>query len=317
MLGDQLPIFEHLLLCTDQLGSHIPKPDCDYQWLRVEDDGDDQIVVLDEERGGFWRQSKKDGLAFELNWRLIYRMLCSDTGMEFGYRKVDGLRFIHRIGTDRPAVGIELPVYHHRGVPSIELAGLLLATEGPLVFLYSGCEPINESSSAVLRHHGCFVLPMLHNVAMNDRGATLLVEPAAKRLRDFRAQHIPATKVSEPEAAFDISNDTLWSQIQIKFIDEHTVRVSVGSTNRAFHYSQLGMANSRNAERTKQWHVLKSYAEADGFIDWKSRGASANLKKQTQELSKKLRAALGIAGMPIEYDNEAGGYRTVFSIEDV
>jgi hypothetical protein len=316
MLGDSLPIFEHFLLCTDRLGSHIPKPDCDYQWLRIEDDGDGKIAVFDEELGKFWQQPKQEGLAYELNWRLVYRMLCDAIGVEFGYRKADGLRFIHRVGTDRPAVGVEIPVYHHRGEPHVELANLLLATEGPLIFLHSGCEPIDEASASMLRHRGCFVLPMLHNLAMNDRGAVVLAEPAAKRLADFRAQHAPSTKVSEPEAAFNISTDTSWSQVRIKFIDQHSIRISTGSSSRAFHYSQLGMANSRNAERTKQWHVLKAYAEADGFINWKSRGSSANLKKQTQELNKKLKAALGIAGVPIEYDSEAGGYRTVFSIED-
>lgn len=317
MLGDQLSIFEHFLLCTDELGSHIPKPDCDYTWFRIEDEGDDAISVIDEERGDFWRQPKRDGLAYELNWRLIYRMLCGESGINFGYRKLDGFRSIYRIGTDRPAVGFEIPVYHHRGQPSVGLADLLMATEGPLVFIHSGVAPLSESFAAMLRHRGCFELTMLHNFAMDDRGVVVLAESAAKRLHDFRAQHGPATKVSETEAAFDLSGSISWSRVHFKFLDQHTVRASVGSRNRTFHYSQLAMANSRNAEPTKQWHVLKSYAEADGFINWKSRGSSANLKKQTQELNKKLRNAIGIEGVPIEYDSDAGGYRTVFSIEDV
>ncbi|MGB7323962.1 MAG: hypothetical protein WBD31_03765 [Rubripirellula sp.] len=317
MLGDQLLIFEHLLLCTDQLGSHIPKPDCDYQWFSIEDDGDGQIVVIDDQRGNFWRQPRKDGLAFELNWWLIYRMLCKDIGIEFGYRKVDGFRFIHRVGTDRPAAGVELPVYHHRGEANVETAKLLMATEGPLVVLYAGCEPIDEPLAAMLRHRGCLSLPLLQNVVVNDRGVTVLLESAKDRIDAYRCQHASSDRISETEAVFVVSNDANWPQVHIKFIDQHTIRVSVDSKSRAFHYSQLAMANSRNATPTKQWTVLKSYAEAGGFIDWKSRGSSANLKKQTQELNKKLKAALGIAGAPIEYDNESGGYRTAFTIEDM
>ena len=134
MLGDHLPIFEHLLLGTDQLGSHIPKPGCKYTWFAIEDDGDDQIILFDEDTGEIWHQPKRDGLAFEVNWRLIYRMLLDGVGIEFGYRKLDGLKFIHRIGADRPAMGVELPVYHHGARPEVELSELLLMTDGPFVF---------------------------------------------------------------------------------------------------------------------------------------------------------------------------------------
>ena len=156
---------------------------------------------------------------------------------------------------------------------------------------------------------------MLHNVAMDDLGAVAMIESAMQQLCNFRRQHAPVASAVAPESAFELPPETSWSQVRIKFVDQHSIRVSVLGQSRAFHYSQLGMANSRNAEPTKQWVMLQKYAEQAGLITWQSTGASANVKKQTQELNKKLRAALAIDGVPIEYDKEASGYRTVFSIE--
>lgn len=317
MLEDHLLVFEHFLLCTGQLGSHIPKTGCQYQWFRIEEEDDDQIVVIDDDRGNFWRQPKKDGLAFEVNWRLIYRMLCEDLGIEFSYRRVEGLKLVHRIGIDRPAMGVELPVYHYRGSLCVELAKLMVMTEGPFVLLHWGGDEIDEQSAAMLRNRNCLALPMLHSVAMNDRGVAILIESAKRRLDDLRFHLAPAEKPSATENVFDYLNGTSWSQVHFKFVDQHTVRISADSKSRTFHYSQLSMANSRNAEPTKQWLALKAYAESNGFINWKSRGASANLKKQTQELNRKLKSTLQIAGIPIEYDSDDGGYRTIFTVEDI
>lgn len=315
MLGDRLPVLEHFLLCTDRLGSHIPKPGCKYTWFPIDEDGEDQIVVFDEDYGRIWRQPRRDGLAFKFNWTLFYRMMCDDMGIEFGYRSLEGFKFIRRIGTDRPELGVEIPVYHHRANPNLEIADLLAVTDGPLILLYSGKTELEEWTGTLFRNRGSLTISIPHSVAMNDRGSAVFVPSVKDRLNEFRSRHTQLSNIAAPEPIFEVPANANWSMVRIKFTDRHSIRVSIRGQSRTFHYSQLGMANSRNAEPTKQWLLLQKFGECGGFIHWQSTGASANVKKQTQELNKKLRAAFGIDGVPIEYEKDASGYRTVFSIE--
>jgi hypothetical protein len=105
-----------------------------------------------------------------------------------------------------------------------------------------------------------------------------------------------------------------WKDITVKFIDGHTVSVSAGDVRKVCNYTQMGMVNSKNAHFTKQWELLQSFAESNGELDWSSSYADARLKKQKQELSRRLRDFFGLNEDPIEWVKREKVYRCRFRI---
>ena len=159
-------------------------------------------------------------------------------------------------------------------------------------------------------------IPLNDYTELDSRGQAKFNGRGLQKLSEFRAQHRPSEPSRQTEPLLSISDGTTWASVRIRFIDYETIRVSVEGSSGIFHYTQLGMANSRNAKPVKQWLVLRTFAENHGVLTWGDRGAAANVKKQTQELNKKLTAAFAIEGTPIKYDKSLKGYRTMFAIDE-
>lgn len=76
---------------------------------------------------------------------------------------------------------------------------------------------------------------------------------------------------------FDTPAGINWNNITIQFVDGHRVSIKAGDTRRTFDYSKMGMASTKNSEPTKQWGLLRAFAESHGRIDWQNRFASDKL----------------------------------------
>ena len=75
-----------------------------------------------------------------------------------------------------------------------------------------------------------------------------------------------------------------------------------------FNYTQMGMANNKNGDRTERWKLLENFADSHGQIDWQDKRAAPNVKKQKQELSKRLQAFFRIEDDPIEWVKDTRNY---------
>jgi hypothetical protein len=124
----------------------------------------------------------------------------------------------------------------------------------------------------------------------------------------------PSAQKGHDLEVFPTPEGANWEQITIRFKDGHTVSVSAGDVRKVCNYTQMGMVNSKNADFTKQWELLQSFAESNGEIGWRSSHADAKLKKQKQELSKRLRAFFGLDDDPIEWVKGEKVYRCRFRI---
>lgn len=109
MLGDSFRIVEHLLLASDELGSHIPKAGCKWTWYRVVEEDPSTVITMDDETGAILRFPRRDATAMRVNWRLVYKSLCQSLGIELNDRGVDGIDHLRQLGSIRLAAGVELP----------------------------------------------------------------------------------------------------------------------------------------------------------------------------------------------------------------
>jgi hypothetical protein len=316
LLGDHLQAFEHLLLATDELGSHVPSPNCRWSWLRVEVHDQKAVYTVDEESGATLAVSRRDTVVFQVNWRLICRMLCASIDLPFEYRSVGEIVGLSQFTVDRSSLNFQLPIYLASGDFISSAMHLLSRLESPCVILRTDAAANDSSMQLLLQSRQVIDIPLNDYTELDSRGQAKFNGRGLQKLSEFRAQHRPSEPSRQTEPLLSISDGTTWASVRIRFIDYETIRVSVEGSSGIFHYTQLGMANSRNAKPVKQWLVLRTFAENHGVLTWGDRGAAANVKKQTQELNKKLTAAFAIEGTPIKYDKSLKGYRTMFAIDE-
>jgi hypothetical protein len=77
----------------------------------------------------------------------------------------------------------------------------------------------------------------------------------------------------------------------------------------------MGMADRRNANPTKQWALLYSFAKGHGILDWKHSDASRKNQKRRESLAGDLQRFFRIDGDPIEYDAAHKSWQTRFAVE--
>jgi len=125
-------------------------------------------------------------------------------------------------------------------------------------------------------------------------------------------------QVPEPDSGgtvfFPTPPGTTWPQIKIQFRDGHTVTIWAGEKTGRYSYGEMGMLNRKNNKPTVQWRWLEGFANSHGEIDWKNKYSAVTLKKQKQELSKRLRAFFRIEDDPIEWIKGTKTYRCKFRI---
>ncbi|WP_197904712.1 hypothetical protein [Desulfosarcina alkanivorans] len=113
---------------------------------------------------------------------------------------------------------------------------------------------------------------------------------------------------------FPTPDGTRWSDIKIQFRNGHTVTIWAGGQSGRYTYYQMGMYSKKNGDCTVQWKLLEAFANSRGEIDWRSPLATDKLKKQKQELSRRLREFFRLKEDPIEWVKGEKCYRCRFRI---
>lgn len=134
---------------------------------------------------------------------------------------------------------------------------------------------------------------------------------AAKYKKDTQAES-PKDKNGE---TFPLPQGAKWKELTLEFADGHVVTVKFQQKRKRFTYAQMGMVCGKSGSPNKQWELLRAFAESRGQIDWHNRFASDKLKKQKQELSKRLREFFQIKEDPIEWVKGEKSYRCLFTIK--
>ncbi len=115
-------------------------------------------------------------------------------------------------------------------------------------------------------------------------------------------------------AFFPTPPDALWRDVSIRFKDGHTVSIKVTSAGGVFNYTQMGMANKKNGEPTKQWALLETFADGHGTLDWSSKKADRRNQKRRELLAADLRRFFRIEGDPFRLTEDGKGWQALFQI---
>jgi hypothetical protein len=240
-----------------------------------------------------------------------------------GTSLVDGLARTLHLGAYRPAAGLAFPVYMSIQNDRDDLAGVVerLAARDARSFILitPTTDLVGPRSAELLRARGGTALGLADFTRIDKDGKLVSDRTADEVLKGFHDRMLQATSANAKDGMvlFPTPSEATWSDVEVRFKDGHTISVKVLGARGVFNYTQMGMANKKNAEPTVQWKLLKTFAEEDRVLTWKSSNASRKNQKTRENLSKDLRRFFRIEGDPISLTEDKKGWRVIFELHDV
>jgi hypothetical protein len=110
-----------------------------------------------------------------------------------------------------------------------------------------------------------------------------------------------------------------WGDIEISFLSDERVQITVGTHTETRNYAEMGFASKLNGKPVLAWETLRAMAQAGGFTRVASNGRKwADVEKRMQEIRKVLRQQFGLSADPLLFTRRRrdsdGGYRTKFKL---
>jgi hypothetical protein len=318
-LGEGLDSLQSLLIPTDRFAESFPVADDPYSCFRVVRHAPDDIVGVHDGGRPPIKLSKRDVLIYRLDHQRVIREVAAALGIELAVSAVDRVPHTYRVGSFRPFAGFAFPAF--LTIP-LEADDLQRAAEAisaqydePLILLAPTSKCIRPACAQLLKNRNACFLALNESIETGSHGAWAATEAAQRRLAEFQHAVVPQSEVAGAMAFFPTPPTATWRDVRIKFVDGETVSIKVGNASGTFVYSQLGMADGRNAKPTVQWELLIAFARGYGALTWSSSEASRKNQKRREVLAANLKEFFRIDGEPIEYLDESKGWRTLFTIE--
>ena len=130
------------------------------------------------------------------------------------------------------------------------------------------------------------------------------------------AAEAPVNEGTAPSSnAFQAMEGLRWQDVQIKFVDGHTVRIMAKGTTETVDYKEMGFDDSRAHKPNSQWALLGLLAQNEGEISWGDSAAKDSVKKRKQVLSDTLKAFFHIDDEPFYPYRDEKAYRTKFTLK--
>jgi len=248
----------------------------------------------------------------------LAREVAESLGLEAARAEpVPGMADVRHVGDCVPYCGFRFPAYLTlAGEPeglSAAAAGLA-ARDRPFILLAPTRSAFAPAVADVIRQARACFLPLdeLLGIGDDDRLALLDGLNAEHVLAEFRAAHVPQPKADDGMVFFPTPAGARWSDVSIRFIDRHSVYVTVKGVSGTYHCTQMGMANRKNAKPTVQWLLLETFAEGHGLLDWRNRKADRKNQKRKENLAADLQRLFRIEGDP--FTLEGDGWRARFAV---
>lgn len=223
---------------------------------------------------------------------------------------------VWRIGDYVPLAGYRFRVYlTFTGEPDmLRSAAEGLATRGvAFVLTASTRSALTQPTLDVIQCARSVFLSLQELVGDSASGLCLLEGHTPQTIfADLSAMHLPQPAADEGRAVFPTPAGASWADVAIRFIDRHSVYVTVQSASGKYHCAQMGMASKKNAMPTKQWLLLEFFAEGAGLLDWSNRKADRKNQKRKELLAADLRRFFRIDSDPFVIDGN--GWRARFSV---
>ena len=318
-LGDCWDIAMPFMALQPKLADYLPHPTREGHWLRVVQHSTDNVVGVDDETAEVLAVSRINRSVYRLEPNRLAPLVNRLLDIEDARVEETDIPFCSRIGTFRPLAGFAFSVYLSLIADPIgrtsSIRELGQRERSPFVLFIPSHRSVNTKHLELLRQTSSLLIPMDIGIQQVDASDLALSIVGQDLLDAFLEEHLPSREIGRATSFFPTPSDAHWSELKLRFLDGETVSASVRNLSQRIHYTQLGMANSRNAKPSKQWSLLEAYGRNRGRITWTTAGSAANVKKQTQLLSEKLQSHFRIEGKPIAFDKNSNGYYTIFQIE--
>jgi hypothetical protein len=104
-----------------------------------------------------------------------------------------------------------------------------------------------------------------------------------------------------------------WQEIEIVFLSDHRVEISIGDERKTYNFGELGFEDRRNGKPSFAWVMLRDLAERSGTLQRPAPGRTrASHQKRIEEIRRKLRTRFKIDTDPIPFNGSV--YQTSFTI---
>lgn len=260
--------------------------------------------------------SRADLVVYRLDPAKFVAAVAAAFGLDAGETAVEGSGATYHVGTYRPLAGFAYPIYLTIQLEQPDdkavVESLLASTAGPFVLLAPTNRHHRIASKLLLDARGCLFLPLADAIGHETRRWEL-TDAARAALDAFTAKLLPDT--GDAHRFFPTPAETTWAMLRIRFVDGHRVAVKAGAVAETLNSTQLGMADGRNGNPTKQWELLRVFADGHGTLTWGSKGASRDNQKRRDKLVENLKAFFRIDGEPIRLLPGGKGWETVFAVE--
>jgi hypothetical protein len=311
LLGDEWSIAEPLLRQTGALVERVwcPSPsgmDCPRHVIR-HDDGRIVAVCGDEPRNcDTISLTLEDIVVLELDVRKLAQALAGPLGLKAAPSWVRGPDILE-LGTHQVAAGQGVPVVLLWACTPDQaaqaIAFLVHAMDAPFAVATPTDRFVGAEARARIRSAGGLHVLLCDAVGADAHGTLVGQHAYQEVFAPVRQSGTPG-----PQRAWVLPPDARWEELAIDFVELEVVNVRFRGETRRLEPEHLGMKNRKNGRPTLQWTLLQRLALAGGELDWRDRGANISIKKQKQALSDRLKAAFGIEGSPIKWDEARSAY---------
>jgi len=263
--------------------------------------------------------TRDDLIVYELDWPLFLSDIATVLGFKRRATDPDELPPLTRlVGDYRPTAGYSFPAYLTVPLESRSLTSAVCmrvsTSDDALILLTPTRHRLRPDARQILERKRCCFLPLEDSLAALGPRQWQATDAAVQALHDFTGLHIPSTDADNGMVFFPTPAGVTWADLSIRFADGHSVTVRVGDAGGKYHYAQMGMADGHNARATKQWELLRAFAQGYGLLTWKSRYADRRNQKRSEYLARDLKAFFRIDGEPIVATDDGKGWRTIFAL---
>ncbi len=323
LVGKDYDAFSVFLRPTQKLAESYPcpqSPDCGCYHAVVRHGPDDIVAVCrcDPPRCDPIHLRRSDIVLYEANLQGIAKAATDALGISCSVAPVATLPAAWTIGTYSPTAGLRFPVYltiQFQDEDFHQAISHLTATDGtPFILLSPTRHLCRPPAEEMLRSKGATLLPLDELLGADAQGRIVLLQATEDVLREFRDRVLPQKKAAPAITFFPTPAGATWGELEIQFIDGETASVRVGEARGIFHYAEMGMADGRNRRPTKQWELLRTFANENGVLTWRSPSACRKNQKRREMLAKDLKAFFRIEGDPIRLTEDGKGWRTLFAV---
>lgn len=281
----------------------------------LHDEGD--IVAVDPETGETQALDAEDVVLWKLDAGALLRGVAAALGLVGTPASVGMGSRIWWLGEFTPFEGERFPVYLATTRDAVDLtrsAGMVAAlSRRPFVLVTPTRSGASEPLERLVEGRDAAWITLEESLTWEGEGAFRARRPVQEMLAVFVDRHAPRPATTKESPRFPTPAGTAWEDVAVRFKDGHTVSVTVRDRSAMLGYAGLGMGSSKNNAPTRQWGLLRAFAEEHGVLTWASRKASPKHRKQKQLLADALRRFFGIDGDPFVIED--GGWRARFRVE--